>query len=323
MKILYTSDEIRNKVIELFSDTKKRRIAIVAFVGESAEAFLPNPKGMKIICWLKAGGTSADALRRLQKRGARIYSADSLHMKLYWAEEKGAVITSANLSSNALGSGNLRELGVYLSDAEVNVERIVKDINPKPVTSKKLKQLDKEGREIDLAINRSKSNRIKEYAVLFDEWYELPSRREWKFGWWDSTGSTAKIAKQVAKKEYGVANPYDCLNCRNKTDYAKGSWMLSFSLEKDKPSQTKWISVDYVVKINRSDIKAYSRSYPYQAIQVWRPSYYPLPPFRIDGKFRKALELAIVEYGVHKLQDLKTTILPAKILKRIYGLYKK
>ena len=43
MKILYSSEDVRNTVIDLFSNSGKRRIAIVAFVGTGAEAYGCGP----------------------------------------------------------------------------------------------------------------------------------------------------------------------------------------------------------------------------------------------------------------------------------------
>src|ERR1700730_3562257 len=103
MRILKTSAAVRRAVTNLLAPGKMRRVAIAAFVGDGARAFIRQPKGVEIICWRKAGGTNPLELRRLKKAGARIRFAERLHMKVYWAAKRGAIITSANLSTNALG----------------------------------------------------------------------------------------------------------------------------------------------------------------------------------------------------------------------------
>ena len=108
VKLLYTSGEVRSAIQELFSFSQGRRVAISAFVGEGAGAFLPYPKGIELICWPQPGGTNPTGVRALMTSGVQVKFADRLHMKVYWAEGKGAVVTSANLSTNALGAGNLR-----------------------------------------------------------------------------------------------------------------------------------------------------------------------------------------------------------------------
>lgn len=82
VRILYTSAQVREAIINLFSLSKGRRVAITAFVGDGAEAFLPRPKGLELVCWPKAGGTNPNALRKLMKRGVQVSFSDSLHMKV-------------------------------------------------------------------------------------------------------------------------------------------------------------------------------------------------------------------------------------------------
>lgn len=67
MKILYSSADVRKAIVELFSLSKGRRVAVVAFVGRGAKACLPKPKGLELFCWPKEGGTNPDVLRDLLK----------------------------------------------------------------------------------------------------------------------------------------------------------------------------------------------------------------------------------------------------------------
>ncbi|MET0645175.1 MAG: hypothetical protein ABW208_01055 [Pyrinomonadaceae bacterium] len=113
-KVIYKSAEIREEIGRLFSSSKGRRVAVVAFVGDGAEEYVRKPEGLHIYCWPKEGGTNPNALRKLIRLGAKVHFADSLHMKVYWTEDRGAIITSANLCTNALGSGDLKEIGVRL-----------------------------------------------------------------------------------------------------------------------------------------------------------------------------------------------------------------
>ncbi len=68
--------------------------------GSAAPRLLPDYSDVEIYCWPQAGATDPNALARLRepKYGARIFLCDGLHMKLYWVEGVGSVITSANLS---------------------------------------------------------------------------------------------------------------------------------------------------------------------------------------------------------------------------------
>src|SRR5437762_14119761 len=98
MRVLYTSAEIHDEIKRIFTRPKKneRRVALVAYVGEQAEAFLPDPPGLTVICALEPGSTSPDVLDRLNRRGATVMSSERLHMKVYWSSLRGCVICSAN-----------------------------------------------------------------------------------------------------------------------------------------------------------------------------------------------------------------------------------
>lgn len=65
----------------------------------------------------------------------------------------------------------------------------------------------------------------------------------------------------------------------------------------------RWMSVDYVVRVPKSDKKAYCAGNPYQAVQVWSPRHYPEPPFRIEPLFRSAFRKAVKEFGVDEIRD--------------------
>ena len=88
-KILYSSAELHDAIKDVLAEPQShdRRTALVAFVDGAAEAFLPDPEGLEIVCWLQPGSTDALALERLQKRGAKIFKSERLHMK---ASRRGA-----------------------------------------------------------------------------------------------------------------------------------------------------------------------------------------------------------------------------------------
>jgi hypothetical protein len=147
MRVLYTSSEVHDAIKDVLTrsdNAEDRRVVIVAYVGDAAEAFLPNPKGISIICNLQPGATSALALERLKKRGAELFHSPRLHMKVYWSSVKGCVMTSANASASALSRGGLIEAGVFLNPGQVDVDRLIETIKPKPVTKADL--LDLQGK---------------------------------------------------------------------------------------------------------------------------------------------------------------------------------
>jgi hypothetical protein len=149
MRILNTSAAIRKAITTLMAPSKMRRVAIVAFVGDGARAFIRNPKGVEIICWPKAGGTNPLELRRLKKAGACIRFADRLHMKVYWAAGRGAIVTSANLTTNALGAGDLREFGVLLPANTIAIDDIIGSLKSRPFNRADIQKLEEEHRKLE------------------------------------------------------------------------------------------------------------------------------------------------------------------------------
>jgi hypothetical protein len=178
-KILYSSSELHIAIQDVLSDPKPgdTRIVLVAFVGRSAEAFLPDPKGLKIACWLKPGATDALTLDRLKKRGAEIFKSERLHMKVYWSNRSGCVICSANASGLALGAGFQKEAGVLLRPGDVDIDRLWNYAAPIAIESTDLKRLNKQngrlGRHYD-------SNDSTESMPGFTEWRQFEGRGDWK-----------------------------------------------------------------------------------------------------------------------------------------------
>lgn len=314
-RILYTSKEVRQAITDLFSSSSGRRIAITAFVGDGAEAYLPKPQGLELFCWPQVGGTNPNALRKLMKRGVQVSFVDLLHMKVYWTEDRGAIVTSANLSTNALGAGNLREIGVLLSPGELDIDRIISSLRLREVTPSELRRLD---REYGSYVARNRV-RVKPQTVSFDEWYHSPSRPDWKLGWWETYGPVSLNAMAVSKNEYGVAEPRNFLGSRPK-DFQEGDWALCFRLG-TRVSQFGWMRIDFVVPVSKSDKKAYDPDYSCQAVQVWPLKVYLSPPFHIDERFRNAFRKAVDDYGASLIMRLRSLKPSARLVDLIYRYY--
>jgi hypothetical protein len=63
------------------------------------------------------------------------------------SEDKGAIVTSANLSNNALGSGSLKEIGVRLAPGRLDIDRILESVEARPLTESDLEKLDRRPKE--------------------------------------------------------------------------------------------------------------------------------------------------------------------------------
>lgn len=312
MKILKSSAAIRRAIVELMAPGK-RRVAITAFVGDGARAFLPKPKGIELICWPKAGGTNPLELRRLKKAGVRIRFVDGLHMKLYWASHRGAIVTSANLSTNALGAGNLKELGILLPTNAIDIDELIASLKSRRFNKTDIHKLEVAHRKLQ-PWQRGGGQHVEK--VTYTEWFSLPSRCEWKLGWWDEHSDFAQEAKEIVRNDFNKRTPEDFIACQ-KNDYNQTDWVLTFRVTRKGAVSPKWIFVDFVVKVSRKDKKAYYADFPCQAIQVWTTRHYPPPPFVITREFRAALCKASVAFGVERMQAMRSTRPQARLLKMI------
>lgn len=290
-KILYTSADVRKTIIDMFENAMGRRVAITAFVGSGSQAFLRRPEGIELVCWPQAGGTNPDAIRELVRRGVKVSFAKSLHMKVYWTEDQGAVITSANLSKNALGAGNLKEFGIFVPSEQIDIDRLLRQINAKEDIKGDLLRLDKAHRKYHIA-NRVRAERTA--LSTYPDWYADPYHKEWKVGLFGFYEKFSQNAKDLARIEYGVTQPHDFISTPDGI-YSKHEWLLTFTIKNDKPVDISWLHVDEIVATDKKD-KVYDKNNPCQAIQMLTKDFYPPAPFKIDQRFRSALTKSVKEY---------------------------
>ncbi len=293
-KILYTSSDVKKAIVDIFENSKGRRVAITAFVGSDAEAYLPYSDGIELLCWPKAGGTNPNTIRTLIKRGVKVSFVERLHIKIYWTEDKGVVITSANLSTNALGTGRLYEFGILVPSNKVDINMVLKQLKPNDDVEEKLRKLDKAHEQYRIN-NKWKPNNSSGQTYL--NWYSLPMRRKWKVGYCGEEGDFSKNSKEISKKIYSIDEPTRFISCSERT-YFKGDWILTFFIEKEKPVLINWVFVDYVSKTGKKD-KEYDKDNPFQAVQAVPDNINP-PPFKIDKRFTKAFTTVLKNIGVEK-----------------------
>ena len=78
---------------------------------------------------------------------------------------------------------------------------------------------------------------------------------------------------------------------------------------------------DFIVPVPRFDKKAYDPEYPYELAQVWSLRHYEPPPFRLDRRFRDAFSRVIREYGESRIENLKTRMLPPRLVNLLHTEY--
>jgi hypothetical protein len=320
MEVLYSSQMIQKAIQRLFGKVhpSDRRVALVAYIGKDHATYLPNPKGIHIICNPTPGATSAIAVSELQRAGANVQFSDRLHMKVYWSKKNGCVISSANLSRNAFGIKGLKEAGILVEQGQVEINKLIKAAKPYDA-NKGLKKLKQEEEKIErglASVGRRWSNNIFDYA----DWYKLqPQVQEtWKLGWWETTSVPAEAGKDLVKIQYNRANPVDFLNVTKK-QAREGDWFLRFLIrnnETDLARHLSWMYVHHVVPM-RNNEPAYERDFPHQAIQALPKRLCREPPFKITPAFCIAFKKAAKRYGLEKIINNPDLVPSNKLLKLI------
>ncbi len=282
-QILYSSKEVRLAIADLFKDRNIRRIAISAYVGNGAEPYLPYRKDLHLICSPTPGGTNPRTLRKLKREGVKVEFVDSLHMKLYWAAERGSVITSANLSTNALGIGGLKELGILLDPGVVNITRVLKQLKPRAAEGSELHALDVKHRKYHAAnprLFRPSS------TATFTEWHDSPHPEKWKLLCFDESATKlSETAIRAIKEEFGT-QPYDWF-WSEKACVQEGEWVLCAPTTTANSKGPSWVYVHRLISVPKRD-RVYP-NFPFEVIQVHTAKHYEAPPFKLDAKVRSAL----------------------------------
>ena len=296
LQVLHTSDEVKRKIRLIFRDQRRRRVAIVAYVGKGAKTYLPNPKGLELYCWPQPGGTSAKAIRGLQRGGVDVSFADRVHMKVFWSQGHGAVVGSANLSDNALGVGGLHEAGVFLPASKVRIDSLIQRIKPVKVTAAALRKL--EAAEAKRVPRIGAARRGTSTVPPFQDWYGEERSKRWKWGYFTdyAPNTVSRRARNAVREIDPTLAPTQVVFCR-RSAHTDGDWILFVRLTSGGVlTVPEWVFVHRVVLVERND-RVYNEHFPFQAVQAHPLRHCPAPPFAIDSRFRKALREASLELG--------------------------
>lgn len=151
IQYLRDSKSIKDKLKALF-ETAERKVAIVGFVGGNATEYIPNFENLEIYCWPLPHATNPDGIIALTEMGANVYFKEKLHAKIYWAEGRGIIIGSANLSDNALGENGLQEFAVYIRDKNFNIDDVIKKFKLDGLSKFSKRQLNELRRKSRLSV---------------------------------------------------------------------------------------------------------------------------------------------------------------------------
>ena len=313
VEVLYTATSLQAAIRRVLAPGERDRVAIAPYVSSHALTVLASPQGLRLICKLDPR-TDADTLRTLRKRGAILEHARALHMKVYHSRA-GCVITSANLSRNAMARAPLKEAGAYFSPGRVDIERYIAECRPQAITPADLRALATSNQTVSPSERDPSQSRE---PVTYAEWFaDRQSRELWRMGWWNVPGSgVAQGARDRALQEYGLP-PYNYLNIDSKQGQ-KGDWYLTFRLPR--VISVRWLLAQVHVKSQKGD-PYHDEEYPFVVCQVWKPEHLE-PPFQVDDRLVRALRATVRKFSPDWVEDSVTLQPTAEFLKLLDAQYR-
>jgi hypothetical protein len=279
--VLYSFRELAGEVRRVLA-SRRRRLVVSAYVGDGALDYLPRPRNTTLICWPQPSGTNPAAVSALVKAGVKVFFSDNLHIKLYYGEERGAVLTSANLSRNGLGGG-LMEIGVLLPPGAVDASRVLSSIPRRKWTRKEHERLWAQWDDYRRRNGRPIGGTPR--ADSYTTWFVTPGRRPWKLGWWDEPATFSQEDIDFAKSRQ-LSEPDDFISAGRPNTYKKGDWVLTYLIAKagrhPRIRTPAWLFIDGVT-YDPSETDGYR----YHAVQLQKWHDQGLrPPFTLDKGFR-------------------------------------
>jgi hypothetical protein len=303
--VLSDATAVHKKLKDMFSRRTRaqRRVIVVAYVGRDACTLLPDYKGVELYCWPQTGATDPYALADLRstRYGARIRLVDHLHMKLYWAQHEGFVITSANLSRRALGDTVQEEIGIFCDDpSNISIDEIVHRLKSRRLKAPELQQLQERHDEYWASVPRTNGNGKPRKSGGFEEWYRSDRLPRWKFGWWDGHDDESESTAELAHQRYDVTEIDDFIPCE-RGQLKRNDWVLCFRLSRNgRVSSPSWLRVDFVNTVTGPERT--KKGYDQEAVQLRPLTPEHRPPFSIS---LEALRKTVDNFGTDRIRTAK------------------
>jgi hypothetical protein len=301
MQYLRNSDEIKQKLQELFSKAGKKW-AIVGFVGGDPLKHLPNDMSdLSIVCWPKAGGTDPKGIRKLIDKGIPVFFCDRLHHKIYWTEGVGLIIGSANLSENALGSDGLHEFGVYCEDKDFDINKVLNALAYDSVTIAALTKLDVEHTALDRREVKTKGKKQKSGSSVAPKFLEASQSKipkEWKLVTYYALRDEAenKIIKAEVRNNWGKETWSEDIDIDANAKFVNGQHVLQVKTNDEgviEKANAEWLCVDLIVKKGSLNV-----------IVQRKASDKGLQPFTLDTQFKKHLKDTFNQNRTEQLEKI-------------------
>lgn len=148
--ILWNPYLIKEKIVDLFSyhTRHNKRVILINYLDEITPKILPDVFNVNIYCYPQPGNIDPYALENLQKRGAKIYLTNPLNTNIYYVENEGILIGSANYNYTKVVLNcyeNIKDIMVFIKDYScVDMDNIINSLNKEIMDDKDLSKLKEE-----------------------------------------------------------------------------------------------------------------------------------------------------------------------------------
>lgn len=303
IQYLRDSKSIKDKLKWLF-DTDERKVAIVGFVGGNAAEYIPSRKNLEIFCWPLPHATNPDGIVALNGMGANVYFKEKLHAKIYWAEGRGVIIGSANLSDNALGENGLMEFAVYIRDEKFNIDDVIKDFELDGLSKFSKQQLNELRKKSRQSILPSQGFACKGNKRSFDAYMNDEYREPIKLLYYHHNYGK-EDREQIEQQVVSLKNYNDVGSSIKERDLCLQVHLDKNGYLKSKKEPILWFVVNEVIE------------YDGQKIAIQKEGR-KNTPFKItDSTFVDAFRYVFDLRGLDKVRNRRTSVIKDEFLKSV------
>jgi hypothetical protein len=202
--LIDTKTATRRALREITSAASGRRIVISAYVGSNPLEYVADPAGVEVYCSNNPVGTDPDGIEDLLGEDAAVWFVPRLHARVYWSENAGALVGSANLSTNALGDEGLFETLYHTWDIDIDalLKRMRQHAIPVKVTPAILEQFRRTHRRVRGHVVRPSVRRAKDIPT-FDQWLRNQYRKSFSVVFWtDYSAPDLTATEREAVRDY-------------------------------------------------------------------------------------------------------------------------
>lgn len=295
MEVLPSSRLIAEEIRRILDD-EGERIITVAYIGNNALDYLPNPDKLVIYCSTDIPGTNPFSLRELKNAGVVLREVSNLHSKVYWSASNGVVIGSANLSNNGLSESGNHEVSVSLPSKSFDMKAYVKGLHSTPIHFKKIETLEK---KYNLYVSKNKirtAGVVRKRTSYFD-WHNTKGPA-WRIYVWSEEGDLPRDVKSTLNGDHPGLEYYDFMHTQKDGAYELGGFVLNvkenwIGNELKSVSDYSW----FIPEIKIRSVQRNASNFPYYWISLSGNNPHHVP-FNVKQKaFQKSFNECYMDYA--------------------------